>query len=55
MLFRGPVAAETELFSDISTSDWFYGQVIEASLSHKYTINPDAGETVTEWKTDDLK
>ncbi len=55
MLFRGPVGTELALFSDVSASDWFCGQVTEAAQSHKYTIYSDSSETATEWITDELK
>ncbi len=55
MLFRGPVTTDIELFSDVSTDDWFYGHVIEASKSHEYTINDDSSESVTEWIEDVIK
>ena len=55
MLYRGPVSSDKNLFNDISASDWFFGQVMEASASHSYTINSDATEAVTGWIDDDMK
>ncbi|MEA4921060.1 MAG: tandem-95 repeat protein, partial [Clostridiaceae bacterium] len=55
MLFRGPVTTDKTVFTDISSSDWFYGQVIEASLSHGYTVNSDGSETVNRWIEDELE
>ena len=55
MLYRGPVLTEKNPFTDISSSDWFYGQVMEASMSHSYTINSDLTESVTSWIEDTMK
>ena len=55
MLYRGPVSTDKNLFTDISSSDWFYGQVMEASMSHSYMINSDATEAVTSWIEDEMK
>jgi hypothetical protein len=55
MLYRGPVSTDKNLFTDISTSEWFFGQVVEASASHSYTINSDASETVGGWIEDEMK
>ena len=55
MLYRGPLATEKTLFTDVSTLDWYCGQVMEAAASHSYTIHPDGSEAATEWIGDALK
>ncbi len=55
MLYRGPVENGEQRFLDTQFSDWYFGQVEEASKSHSYTINEDGSETVIQWIDDELQ
>ncbi len=54
MLYRGPIDDGAHIFPDVPEGSWYCGQVEEASKTHKYTINADGSETVTQWIDDDL-
>ena len=55
MLYRGPINDGKQIFTDMAQSNWYFGQVEEASYSHKYIINPDNSETVKLWVEDEIK
>ena len=54
MLYRGPIDNGAQIFPDVSEEHWYCGQVEEASRTHRYLINEDGSETVTEWIEDEL-
>jgi hypothetical protein len=55
MLYRGPLLGFKQLFPDMPTSHWGFGEVQEATVSHEAVRNADGSETWTKSLSDDMK
>ncbi|WP_182303683.1 S-layer homology domain-containing protein [Cohnella cholangitidis] len=55
MLFRGPLVNVEPTFPDVSKSHWAFGQVEEASHSHKAIRNRDGSESFVKTVEDTVK
>ncbi|BBI30946.1 S-layer homology domain-containing protein [Cohnella abietis] len=55
MLFRGPLTNVTPSFPDVSSSHWAFGQVEEASHSHKATRKENGSEVFVKTLDDTVK
>ncbi|WP_256760713.1 S-layer homology domain-containing protein [Cohnella sp. WQ 127256] len=55
MLYRGPLQGYTQLFPDMPTSHWGFGEVQEATVSHESVRNEDGSETWTKKLSDDMQ
>ncbi|MCX7746697.1 MAG: S-layer homology domain-containing protein [Clostridia bacterium] len=44
MLFRGPLKGVDTPFKDVKKTHWAYGQIVESTVTHKFTRDKDSNE-----------